>query len=1003
MNMKKLRHHLIVGLLLALPQWLWAQSGTISGKITNAADEEPLVGATVQVKGTTIGTATDIRGQYQLTGVPVGKSVMLIIRSIGFKEKEVAVSLVANETKTFDFSLESADLYLEDIVVTGLAVQTKQKELGTSRANVSSRTLDELPIPTVEDALIGRLAGVETYSADGAPGGGFRFRMRGGNSIIGASEPLVIVDGIFLDNSNRNVTTGANAVNGTGSASFGMNNGTRALAAINPEDIESIEVLKGAAAASLYGSRASSGVIVIKTKSGGGGQPTFEYSLDAGVTQVHRGVLNYKKDWTPEQVRTWANLVNEAQTGAAIARRYTAAEIEQFAQQSNLGNDWMTAAFRQGSFSRHTFRVSGGDNKLSYYASASTQNNIGHQKGTEFSANGFRVSVTSRPTTKFEIRVNADYSADKRKQLPGGAPGFFIVNAWGRNSNAMPFMNLDQVRSPGQAARTDLGIPSPDAYTTIRRENDIQRIIGSVNAKYNITQNLIVDANLGIDNSTIDGKMIYPFGVVSIFPTGRLDIDKEVLRQTTFTLGLNHAWEINKDLYVKSAAGLQYDENLRTYLYARFQNRVPTVDEQFLGGYQTFNAGSNFELRTPVNTLGIYFNETIGYKDKIFVNLGGRFDRGTAFREQFFFYPRASVSYNIKDNIRARAAVGTSGTQPPPFAINPTFGLDPGGYNGASAINYLTPGNNNLKPETQIETEIGIDGSLLKGRLNFELTFYNKQFRDLLLNSGVNPAINRGFTENLINVGEMYNRGFEIAINGDILRTKDLTWNLGFTGTTLDNKVTSLNIAAQPGQTPQILGGLLSVARIKEGYPLSGLWTPTATGQDIYLGSPFAKFDFNINTQVDYKGLFARVLFGGKSGMKRFNGTARDLAAPGTRMHDELWDRSAAELNAPAAQGGILNDFSRWVQDASFTKLRFLTVGYNMPKSMVSKLPGGFVKKLTVSLTGANLLTFSKYKGGYDIESETSGAGQQNAWVRGIDFWEAGIPRSYTFSLNVGF
>lgn len=935
--------------------------------------------------------------------MPAGKNVTILIRNIGFKEKEVTVKLAANETQTLDFSLEVADLYLEDIVVTGLAVQTKQKELGTSRANISARTIEELPIPTVEDALIGRLAGVETYSTDGAPGGGFRFRIRGGNSIIGASEPLVIVDGIFLDNSNRNVTTGANPVNGTGAASFGMNNGTRALAALNPEDIESIEVLKGAAAASLYGSRASSGVIVVKTKSGGGGQPTFEYSLDAGITQLHRGVLSYKRNWTPEQIRTWANLVNEAQTGAAIARRYTAAEIEQFVQQANLNNDWMTAAFQRGSFTRHTFRVSGGDNKLSYYASASTQNNIGHQKGTEFIANGFRISVTSRPTSKFEVRVNADYSADKRKQLPAGAPGFFIVNAWGRNSNAMPFMTLEQVRNPALAARVDLGIVSPDAYTTLRRENDIQRIIGSINAKYNITQNLVVDANLGIDNSTIDGKMIYPFGLVSLFPAGRLDIDKEVLRQSTFTLGINHAWEVNKDLYIKSAAGLQYDENLRTYLYARFQNRVPSVDERYLGGYQTFNAGSNFELRTPVNTLGIYFNETIGYKEKLFVNLGGRFDRGTAFREQFFFYPRASISYNLTNNIRARAAVGSSGTQPPPFFVNPTFGLDAGGYNGASVINYVVPGNSDLKPETQIETEVGVDGSLLKGRLNFECTFYNKQFRDLLINSGVNPATNRGFTDNLVNVGEMYNRGVEFSINGDIIRKRNLNWNIGFTGATLDNKVTRLNIAAQPGQTPQLLGGVLSVARIREGYPLSGLWTPAFTGQDIYLGSPFAKFEFNINSQVDYKGLFARILFGGKQGLKRFNGTARDLAAVGTRMHEDFWDKSASELNAPAAQGGILNDFSRWVQDASFTKIRFLTIGYTMPKDMLSKLPGGFVKKLTASITGSNLITFSKYKGGYDIEAETSGAGQQNAWVRGIDFWEGGIPRTYTFSLNIGF
>ncbi len=973
-----------------------AQTGILVGKVTHVTNNEALVGATLQIKGTTLGTAVDVDGNYRLSGVPAGRTLTMIVRNIGFKEKEQAISVAEGETKTFDIALEAADLYLEDIVVTGLAVQVKQKELGTSRATVSAKTIDELPVVTVEDALVGRLAGVEAYSTDGAPGGGFRFRIRGGNSIIGASEPLVIVDGIFLDNSNRNTTTGSTG--NTGSASFGMNGGTRGLAAINPEDIESLEVLKGAAAASLYGSRASSGVIVVKTKSGGGGSPTFEYSLDAGITQVHRGVLKYKQDWTNNEITQWAGLVN--QSVANVALRYSQTEIDSWTQ-NNPGTSWMTEPFQQGSFNRHTFRVSGGDNKLSYYASASTQTNIGHQKGTSFNANGFRLSVTSRPTTKFEIRANADYSADRRLMLPGGSPGFFVVNSWARNSNAMPFMRLQEVRNPNDPFGKNLGIQSPEAYSKLRRENDMQRIIGSINAKYNLTSNLVVDANFGVDNSAIDGKMIYPFGLVSLFPTGRLDIDKENLRQTTFTLGINHSWRINDDMYLKSAGGLQYDENKRTYYYARFQNRPATTPEEFLGSYQTFNAGSNFEQFSLVKTLGVYFNETFGFKDKLFLNLGGRFDRGSAFVDKFFFYPRASVSYSITDKIRARAAIGTSGTQPQPFLVNPIYLLDGGGYNGASAISLNTPGNPNLKPETQTEIEVGADASFLSGRVNVELTFYRKKFTDLLLNSLVNPAINRGFTNNLINVGEMYNQGFEFSINGDVVRGKDFNWNLGLTGATLKNEVTSLNIGAAPGQVAQIAGGLVGESRIREGYALGGFWTPALTGKDEYLGSPFAALDFNINNQVNYKGLYLNMLWGGKAGLKKFNATARDLASPGTRMHTDYWDTPSADLLQ--GSGGIVNDFSRWIQNADFVKLRFLTVGYNLPKSLLSKLPKTFIKKASISLTGANLLTFSNYQGGYDIESETSGAGQANAWVRGVDVWDAGLPRSYTMSLNIGF
>jgi TonB-linked SusC/RagA family outer membrane protein len=988
-----------------------AQSGSISGKITNASTNEALIGGTVQVVGTTLGTVTDVEGNYRLAGVPAGKSIRLLIKNVGYKDKEIAVSLSTGENKTLDITLEEAELFLDDVVVTGLAVQTKQKELGTSRATVSGKTIEELPAVTVEDALLGRLAGVETYSTDGTPGGGFRFRMRGGNSIIGSSEPLVIVDGIYMDNSNRNTTSGAN----TGVASFGMNNGTRGLGAVNPEDIESMEVLKGAAAAALYGARGSSGVIVIKTKSGAAGKASLDYALDAGFTEVHRGVLNYKNNWASGEISQWADLINAQVTNSVL--RYSPTEISQW--QGNPSKDWLLEPFQRGTFTRHTLRLTGGTEKLSYYASVSSQRNLGHQKGTNYGADGFRVSITARPTDKLEIRASADYSADTRLQLPGGSPGFFVVNQWARNSNAMPFMRLQDVRNPlstgfnavrPEGAGRDLGIYSPDDYVTLRKENKIGRVIGGINMKYNILDNLAVDVNFGVDNSNIEGKMIYPYGLVGLFPQGRLDIDNETIRAKTLTIGLNHAWKINDAFNLKSAIGMQYDDNTRTYNYVRFQNRSPITPEDFLGSYTTFNAGSNIEFKDILKTTGVYINETLGYKDKIFLNLGGRMDKTTAFSNQFYFYPRAALSYVATQTIRLRAAVGSTGTQPPAYSSLPTFAVDAGGFDGASAVRYAVIGNPNLKPETQTEIEIGGDVSFLKGRINVELTYYNKSFKDLLLNSAsVNPALaaNKGSTTNIQNIGTMRNQGLEFSVNMAVIDNKDFKWNLSFTGATLDNKVTSLSIG---GVTPPVLlGGLLNVARIVEGYPLSGLWgiiPESANSSDFrYLGSPYAKLDFNINNQLDYKGLYFRMLWGGKSGMKKFNATARDLAAPTTRMHEDYWNTPRTDLVGATGTGGVFNNFSQWVQDASFLKLRFLTLGYNVPRNVLngSFFKASRVKSLNVSLTGANLLTFSSYKGGYDIESETSGSGGGNAWVRGIDSWEAGIPRSYTFSLNIGF
>jgi TonB-linked SusC/RagA family outer membrane protein len=978
-----------------------AQSGVVVGRITDGVTKQPLSGATVRLKDSRMGTVAQRDGQYTLSGLPQNTPVVLQVRNIGYANVDKTVTL-GTEKQTVDVALSPTNFNLEDVVVTGLAVDTKQKELGTSRSTVN-KVIQELPAVTVEDALVGRVAGVETYSSDGAPGGGFRFRIRGGNSILSASEPLVIVDGVFLDNSNRNTSTGVN----TGSASFGASNGTRALAAINPEDIESMEILKGAAAASLYGSRASSGVIVITTKKGGTGTLSVDYNLDAGFTELHRGVLQQKTSWTGDEMRAWRDSINARLTVAQRPLGYTDAELSKW--QSNPTTDWMTAPFQRGSFVRHTVTLRGGNKDFGYYGSFGTQNTVGHQKGTEFNANSLRLGINSSAIENLEIRAAIDVSFDTRRQLPGGTPGFFVPNRWALESLAMPFMQLEDVRNPilGGFPRTTLGVPSPDAYATLRRENNSTRIIGTTNLKYKILDNLSIDLNAGIDETRATGKMLYPFGLVFLFPSGRLDIDEEKITQRTLTLGINHAWQIAEDLYLKSAAGLQYDDNRRDYYYVRFQNRSVVAPEDKISSYSTFL--SQLEAVQVVRTLGIYVNETIGWQEKLFINLGGRFDRGTAFQERFFFYPRASVSYQITPEIRARAAFGQSGTQPPPYLVNPLFSLDGFGYDGSTgALTTRTPGNPNLRPETQTEIEAGVDATFLDGRITVEATFFNKSFTDLLLRIPVNPAMNNGFSTDVRNAGAMTNQGVEFSVAGDVIRDDNMRLNLGFNGATLTNRVTQLFLPTAQGITPEILEGVINapvpVARIREGFPIGGFWgTPLDGAQPRYFGTPWAAFDYNISLQFDAGGFFARVLVGGKAGNRRFNSTERDLVNPAVRMHRDFWNLPAGTaIDAPGTPTlfGMFNNTSMWVQDASFTKLRQVTIGYTIPHEWLESF---IVKKITVSLTGANLLTFSNYRGGYDVESETSGFNIANGWVRNQDAWEGGIPRSYTLSVNIGF
>jgi TonB-dependent starch-binding outer membrane protein SusC len=972
---------LLTLMLFCLGSMAWSQKATLSGKIMS--EGAPVPGATVQIVGSTKGAAADDSGNYRITDIDAS-SVTVKISSIGFEDKTQNLTLKAGDN-TLDVSIAELGKFLEEVVVTGLSINTKQKEQGTSRASLSGNAIRSMPAPTIENALSGRMAGVEAYSADGAPGGGYRFRIRGGNSLLGASEPLVIIDGVIMDNSNRNTTSGA--AGNTGAASFGMNNGTRGLAAINPADIESLEVLKGAAAASLYGSRASAGVIVVKTKSGGKGKLSVNYGLDLGIATVSRSIQNYKTDWSSADIDQWVTFKNAP---LAAAAQITAAEIAQY-KKNNL-TDWSKRPFQNGLFQRHTLNLQGGDKDFGYYVTLNHQNTDGHIKGTEFKTKGGRISLSSQPIDRLSLRLTGSYNKDFRTILPGGSPGFFIPNRWTVAALQLPFMRQDDQR-PAFLAGT-FGIKNPTEYARIQKRMDVERRQLSGNINYKILEDLSIDVNAGVDNSFMDGRTIYPFGLVTLFPVGRLDFDTEELIQKTLSVGINHLWKMNDKFYVKSAVGTQYDENSRKYFYKRFQTfDANRGDELDTISYTAGQPGSVLNFNPIVRTFGVYVNETFGIGKKLFVNLGGRFDRSTSYVEQFFFYPRASLSYQLTDNIRLRGAYGTSGIQPPPYQINLTYAFEGAGYNGsAGGYRFSNPGNKDLKPEKQTELEFGIDASLLNKRVNVELSYYNKTFTDMLFNGSVAPDINNGFTRFIRNIAQMYNKGFEFNVSAVLVRAKNLDVSVGFNGATLENKITKLNEPVRPE-----FGGVENVAQLRPNYSISafygGLSTSTAFGDRTYIGPSIPKFEGSFNTTIAYKKFTLIALLGGKGGYYRFNTTDRDLANPVARMHKEYWSLPLDQATAK------FNDLTQWVQKADFLKLRQLGISYTFTPTDMS----GIIKSFTVGINGSNLHTWSKYKGGYDIEAETSGSGAGNSWVRSIDAWEAGPPRQWTLSFNVGF
>jgi TonB-dependent starch-binding outer membrane protein SusC len=973
----------LLTILMLCGQWIVAQTATLTGRVTDKSGD--LSGASVAVVGSSVGTAADPKGNYRLA-VPAGKEITVQFSGVGYKTQRRTLTLSANETRTLNVEMAEDVAFLNEVVVTGLGINTTQRELGTSRSTVGADVIKSIPSPTVENALVGRMPGVEAYSTDGTPGGGFRVRVRGVSSIFGAPDPLVVIDGIIIDNQNRNTTSTGSAGANTGSASFGMQNGNRGLLAVNPEDVESIEILKGAGAAAIYGSRASNGVIVVTTKKGGGGQLKVNYQLDVGTSEAFQTSNVYKKNWNANEINQWRDFQNARTPNP----NYTSAELAQW--QQNGMTDWTLGGTRSANFVRHSLNASGGTKDLGYYLTLNKQLNDGHATGTNFNTDGLRLSLSSQAIKGLTVRANLDYSRDFRTILPGGAPGFFYPNRWGYESTLMPFMRLQDLR----VANRSLGIQSPEAYARIRKELITDRWVMSGAAEYKITGNLSANLTVGRDQSNIVSNTVYPIGIVSIFPRGRLDYDKEQLTATTLTMGLNHAHQFNEKLYLKSAVGYQWDENLREYYYLRYNNRKDAgLSELDTASYANPQFGSLLNLEARVRTQGFFFNETLGFDERLFINLGGRLERSTSFSEKFFFFPRATVSFQALKDVRLRGSWGETGVQPPPFQVQRAFRPDFGGFQGGGpGIVIASPGNANIRPEKQVEIEFGADVSLFNGKVTAELTYYNKEFTDLLLAAPVNPATNGGLTSAIRNVGSMTTNGFEFAINANLIQNEDMTWTLGVNGSTLNNKVTKLN-----SDNEVIAGGQFSIAQIRVGYPISGLWGGPATSAAAattraYVGSSIPTSDLAFNTFFEYKKFSVRALFGGKFGFYRFNGGERDLAEPSRRMHATLWNAPADELTRQ------FDNLTPWIQDGSFWKLRQLSFAYEVNGKLLDKLG---MKRLSLALTGTNLLTITNYKALYDVEAETPGSGTGNNWVRGIDYWDLGVPRAWTFSLNVGF
>ncbi|EIM76278.1 TonB-dependent receptor [Nitritalea halalkaliphila LW7] len=957
---------------------------TISGKVSDARTGEELIGATISIQGTSIGAVTDLDGRYALSTTLGQESFTLVVRAIGYSSQNQVVTLGNQSAFTFDFELTTDVMNLDEVIITGASAATSRRQLGNAVSTVSSRDLAETGGIAVDQALQGKIAGALVQQNSGDPAGGISVRLRGTSTITGSSDPLYIIDGVLVNNnSNELVDIGGAAQN--------------RLVDINPADIERIEVLKGAAAAAIYGSRASNGVVQIYTKRGKVGKPRFSFSTAVRVNELRKQIPfnEVPFDWVNPGDR------NNLETFP----------VERFNLQDEI--------FRRAGGTENNLSVSGGSDKTTYFASVSYLNNGGIVKNTNFERIGARLNVDQTVSDWLKFSFGLNYTRSESQDMPNGGinavdgaiTGFLFsnnrVNPRPNASGVFPVTSLLVPRTnPAEAvARFDYG----------QRTN---RVITNFTLNANPSEKWNITYILGLDYYNQSAFGFIPVGNTSSNALGWATRGDANVTQFNNDLNISYETMLTPAIRSTTIAGGTWQQDNFERIGITSDRLAPTV-RTAVGG----TIISAIDVRSDVSYYGAFVQQTFGIKEKLFVTGALRYDGASVFgpEEKIQSYGKGSVSYNLSEenffketfgsrisNFKLRASYGQAGNLTAIGAFDRFLNYNPLAIGGLSAVVPSTLlGNDALAPEIMNEFEYGIDASFFGDRLGFEFTVFNQQITDLLLQREV--ATSTGFATRFENVGKMENRGIELLVRANVMRNRDFNWDVTTTFTTNRNEVT------QVVGDRIILPGSFGTSAVIEGQPIGVFFqgfydrddagnirldanglprrgvNPDGTNVRV-IGDPNPDWFGSVINDFSYKNFTFRVQFDAVWGFDVFNWNRRLLDNAIFGGGENAGRELLGEI--PKGTGGVqAGIFEEFVEDGSFVKLRELAIGYNYrPKS-------GAIQNVRFNLVGRNLISFDSYSG-WDPEVNTPG---QSNGVRGFDFGAVPIPRTIQLGVNLSF
>ncbi len=846
---------LLLGLLPMMGHAIEDLEKVLSGTITDEQTDEPISGATIIVKGTNIGAYSDIEGKFTMTAPDDAET--LIVSFIGYQTMEVPIG---NNTE-FNIALGVDPLNLDEVVVIGYGQQRKQ-DLTTAVVTIDAKDIQDFPVNSFDQALIGKLAGVQVQQTSGSPGAGVSIRVRGVGSITAGNDPLYVIDGVPVSNDNARATGDINVGRG-----LYAEQPINVLSTLNPNDIESIQVLKDASAAAIYGSRGSNGVVLITTKKGALGKATFSYNGYYGLQETStrydmlnayewaqlnfEGRNNTYKDRVPNGLDTDTNEEREAKFAAAGLSTVPAGLIPPEVQpyldgvQGLTDTDWQDEIFRTASIQSHTVSVAGGTQNFRYYASGEymDQEGLVISSGFERYSARFNMDLTTGKL-KVGLNINPTYTQHDLVNSEGPWWDHGVIGLALHISPIWPVFNDDESYNFGANA---WGFAMTDAVNPVALANEIQdnldhlRLLGNTYAEYSILDNLTYRLSVGLDINNFERDYFWPSFVEERGVSGPRN--PLAFARSRFTLN----WLVENLLTYNTAFGKhninaiagfssqKENFNSKELQATDFPNDlVPTLNAGQVTG------GSSFEEEWSL--LSALARVQYNYDNKYYASAAFRADGSSRFGDnnKWGFFPSASLGWRISgedflvnssviSNLKLRASYGQTGNfQIPNYGSIGLLGFTNyvvGGNTIASGLAPSTPSNPDLRWEKTTMIDVGVDVGLFNDAIYMELDYYNADTEDLLLNVPV--AMSSGFTSELRNIGEVRNRGFEAALTFQD-RSNAFTWAITANFATNDNEVTSL-----PENVPQIIvgGGTGSAQWITtEGEAIGSYYNPVYDG-----------------------------------------------------------------------------------------------------------------------------------------------------------------------------